>query len=46
MKVVGSPELIPQQEEEITDITWAPTNDLEKYQENTFPSVKEVLGLL
>lgn len=46
MKVVGSPELIPQQEEEIADITWAPTNDLEKYQENTFPLVKEVLGLL
>lgn len=46
MKVAGSPELIPQQEEGITDIAWVSINNLETYQENTFPSVKEVLGLL
>lgn len=46
MNVTGSPELIPQQEEGITNIAWVPKNKLETYQENTFPSVKEVLGLL
>jgi 8-oxo-dGTP pyrophosphatase MutT (NUDIX family) len=46
MKVPGSPALIPQQEENITDIAWVAANNLETYQQNTFPSVKEVLGLL
>jgi 8-oxo-dGTP pyrophosphatase MutT (NUDIX family) len=46
MGVKGMPTLTPQLEEDITDLKWVPQNDLSSYQENTFPSVKEVLALL
>jgi 8-oxo-dGTP pyrophosphatase MutT (NUDIX family) len=36
-------ELIPQQEEQITELVWADAKALKEYTQNTFPSVKEVL---
>lgn len=46
MKAEGSPSLIPQEDEGITDIRWVPKNRLKSYKENTFPSVRDVLALL
>lgn len=46
MKVKGTPALTPQIEEDITDLKWVPPSELSRYQEDTFPSVKEVLTLL
>jgi 8-oxo-dGTP pyrophosphatase MutT (NUDIX family) len=46
MTVAGTPSLIPQQEEGITDIAWVPINNLTLYKKNTFPSVRDVLELL
>lgn len=46
MEVKGAPALIPQIEEDITDLKWVPPSELSFYQENTFPAVKEVLTLL
>lgn len=46
MEVKGTPALTPQIEEDITDLKWVPQSELRLYQENTFPSVKEVLTLL
>lgn len=46
MEVRGTPGLAPQKEEDITDVKWVPFSALSPYQENTFPSVKDVLALL
>ena len=46
MKVKGDTLLIPQVEEDITDIQWVPKNKMAHYQENAFPSVRDVLALL
>lgn len=46
MRVKGAQALTPQIEEDITDLKWVPRSELPIYQENTFPSVKEVLTLL
>jgi len=37
--------LVPQTTEDIHDIKWASKRALEPYQENTFPSIKDVLSL-
>jgi 8-oxo-dGTP pyrophosphatase MutT (NUDIX family) len=37
--------LIPQTTEDIHEIKWASKKSLEPYLENTFPSIKDVLGL-
>jgi len=37
--------LVPQTTEDIHDIKWASKQALEPYQENTFPSIKDVLSL-
>jgi 8-oxo-dGTP pyrophosphatase MutT (NUDIX family) len=43
MKASGNEKLIPQTEEDITEIVWAKKEDLEKYLANTFPSIADVL---
>lgn len=45
MKVSGEQTLIPQTEEDITEIKWVRTADLERYYKNCFPSVIDVLKL-
>ena len=42
----GHEPLVAQAEEDITDIRWVKEKDLEKYLENTFATIKEVLGTL
>jgi 8-oxo-dGTP pyrophosphatase MutT (NUDIX family) len=46
MTVSGKQELTPQTEEDIHEIKWVKKNELNKYFENTYPSVKEVLEIL
>lgn len=43
MNAGGDDELIPQTEEEITEIIWAKKEELSKYLENTFPTIEMVL---
>src|SRR6185503_14729282 len=43
MKVNGEQKLIPQTKEQISKLGWVNKNDLEKYMENSFPSVVDVL---
>lgn len=43
MNAVGDEKLIPQTEEEITEIIWANKEDLSKYLMNTFPTIEMVL---
>jgi len=45
MKVKGKQEIVPQTEEDISEIKWVKKKDLKNYFSNTFPSVKEVLAL-
>lgn len=46
MKVTGKQKLVPQLEEDITEIKWVNPNDLGKYIKNAYPSVVDVLQLL
>ena len=43
MRVIGEQKLVPQTAEQITKVEWVNKNDLSKYLDNTFPSVKDVL---
>lgn len=43
MKATGYEKLIPQTEEDITEIIWASKEDLKKYTANTFPTIISVL---
>lgn len=43
MDATGDEKLIPQTEEDITEITWANTEDVKKYISNTFPTIISVL---
>jgi 8-oxo-dGTP pyrophosphatase MutT (NUDIX family) len=43
MMATGDEKLIPQTEEDITEITWVKKEDLEKYISNTFPTIEKVL---
>lgn len=45
MTSIGNENLIPQTEEDITQIIWVKKGDLKKYIENTFPTIIEVLRL-
>ncbi|MBX9783435.1 MAG: NUDIX hydrolase [Chitinophagaceae bacterium] len=45
MKVNGHQQLIPQTEEDITQLKWVKKKELGEYLKNTFPSVKDVLEL-
>lgn len=46
MNVNGKQKLTPQTEEDIHEIKWVKKSSLNKYFENTYPSVKEVLEIL
>jgi len=43
MKASGNEKLIPQTEEDITEILWVKKEDLETYYSNSFPTIVEVL---
>lgn len=43
MLATGSETLVPQTEEDIHEITWAKQDEISKYLQNTFPSIKDVL---
>ena len=43
MKASSDQKLIPQTEEQIQEIKWVKPEDIEKYFDNAFPSVVEVL---
>jgi 8-oxo-dGTP pyrophosphatase MutT (NUDIX family) len=43
MKATGHEKLIPQTEEDITELIWVKKEDLKKYFSNTFPTIVEVL---
>ena len=43
MKTTGHEKLIPQTEEDITELIWMKKEDLKKYFSNTFPTIVEVL---
>ncbi len=44
MNYPGNEILVPQEEESITRAEWVLQQDIEKYLNNTFPSIKEILG--
>lgn len=44
MEVNGSPKLIPQQEEGITDVRWLAKNEFAIVKKNTFPAILEVVA--
>lgn len=43
MKAGGNEKLIPQTEEEISEIVWVKKENLENYLDNTFPTIETVL---
>ena len=43
MKVTGNQKLIPQEEEDITDIKWVSMKDLKTYLTDTYPNIKEII---
>lgn len=45
MKAPGSEPLVPQTEEDITEILWAKIENLSEYKANTFPAIIELLDL-
>ena len=45
MSVKGVPALIPQTEEDITDIRWVPLAEVNALIANSFSSIKEIIGL-
>ncbi len=46
MKINNDQKLIPQTEEDITEIKWVDKNELEKYFPNTYPAIVDVLACL
>lgn len=45
MNVMGRPALIPQTEEDITDIRWVPLQEVPALLENSFDTIREITGL-
>lgn len=45
MNVKGRPALIPQREEDITDIRWVPLQEVPALLENSFDTIREITGL-
>lgn len=45
MNAFGKEELVPQTEEDITEICWVKTKDEENYFSNTFPTIKSVFDI-
>lgn len=46
MKADESEQLVPQTEEDITEIRWVEKNDLEKYYSNSFETIRSILEAL
>lgn len=46
MKCSGNQKLVPQTEEDITDIKWVKQSDLKKYTSNTYHTITEVITCL
>lgn len=46
MKYDGNSNPKPQTEEDITEAVWMPADDMAKVNQNTYASIKEVLGEL
>jgi hypothetical protein len=46
MKAAGEQLLVPQQEEQITEINWLPPAQWESIKQNSFPSILDVLDKL
>ncbi|NML23622.1 NUDIX hydrolase [Pseudoflavitalea sp. G-6-1-2] len=44
MNATAGQALVPQTEEQITELVWADAKALKEYMKNTFPSVKEVIS--
>ena len=44
MTATSDQPLVPQTEEQITELVWADANAIKEYMKNTFPSVKEVIS--
>ena len=45
MNVKGRPALIPQTEEDITDISWVPLQEVPELLKNSFDTIREITGL-
>ena len=45
MNVKGRPALIPQTEEDITDIRWVPLQEVPELLKNSFDTIREITGL-
>lgn len=45
MNVKGRPALIPQTEEDITDISWVPLQEVSELLKNSFDTIREITGL-
>jgi ADP-ribose pyrophosphatase YjhB (NUDIX family) len=45
MSVKGVPALIPQTEEDITDIKWVPLSEVNELIADAYASIKEIIGL-
>lgn len=45
MVAAGKQSLIPQSEEDITGIKWVNPSDLKECLQNTYPNIKEVIGV-
>ncbi len=44
MRCSANQKLVPQKEEDITDIKWVKQNDLKKYASNTYHTITEVIS--
>ncbi len=44
MKVSGDQRLVPQEEEDITDIRWVKENELAELLDNSYPNIVEVIA--
>ncbi len=43
MKITGEPKLIPQLEEDITELKWVSEHELQPYLSDTFPNINEIV---
>ena len=44
MKVTGPQELVPQLEEDITDLKWVGKNEITEYLENSFKNIEDIIS--
>jgi hypothetical protein len=43
MKADGTQQLVPQTEEDITEIKWVPEKEVAKYLKESYPSIVEII---